>query len=133
MCASGELASKNASNTPDLPALLKACQSEHFVVVEGAGGLFSPICKRTLNSDLAKALGLNVVLVVKDELGAINQTLLALTGAKVSGLTVLCVVLNQFTPNTLHNLSAIRRYTNIPIVAFNGTIETDFLTLIQQS
>jgi dethiobiotin synthetase len=132
-CADGESASKEASNPPDLPALLEACQSENFVVVEGAGGLFSPICQNTLNSDLAKNLDLGLVLVIKDELGAINQALLALVGAKAKGLEVACVVLNRFSVNNLDNLQAIKRYSSVPVVLFSGVIEADFLALIQQS
>ena len=50
--------------------LLCACQpssqlkENDFLLVEGAGGFYSPICSEGLNKDLAQALGLPVILVV---------------------------------------------------------------------
>ena len=44
-----------------------------IVVVEGAGGWYSPINQQQANSDLAKALMLPVIMVVAVRLGCINQ------------------------------------------------------------
>ena len=47
-----------------------------FVLVEGAGGFYSPLADNGLNADLAEALQLPVLLVANNRLGCINQILL---------------------------------------------------------
>ncbi len=120
LCASPELAAKADDQTLDLAQLVAASQAPNFVLVEGAGGLYSPIAQQALNIDLAKALELPLILVVKDELGAINQALLTDTAAQSAGLRVLAIVLNQFEPNALANDQAIVQYTDTPVVLYQG-------------
>lgn len=66
-----------------------------IVVVEGAGGLFSPLGDTTLNVDLARDLGLPLVVVDAARLGAIGRTLGLVRAARAEGLTVAAVVLSQ--------------------------------------
>ena len=120
MCASPELAAKAGDKTLSLSSLVEASQAPNFVVVEGAGGLYSPIAQQALNIDLAKALALPLILVVKDELGAINQALLTDRAARSAGLSVLAIVLNQFEVNSLANDQAIAQYTATPVVLYQG-------------
>ena len=67
------------------------------VVVEGAGGLCSPLAAGVSNADLAGLLGLPLVVVDAARLGAIGRTLATVTAARASGLTVAAVVLSQTT------------------------------------
>lgn len=116
--ASAEVAS-DAKLT--LAQLIKACKNQvgnnDVVIIEGAGGLCSPIAKDALNIDLIAALNLPVVLVVKDELGAVNQALLSIKTAKQHQINIVFVVLNQFDNNAypLDNKSAIEKYGKIPV------------------
>ena len=71
-----------------------------IVVVEGAGGLFSPLGDTLLNADLARELGLPLVVVDAARLGAIGRTLATVTAARASGLTVAAVVLSHTEPLT---------------------------------
>lgn len=66
-----------------------------FLLVEGAGGFYSPLCEDGLNADLAQALNLPVVLVVEDKLGCINDTLLTIEAIQSKGLDLSCIILNQ--------------------------------------
>jgi dethiobiotin synthetase len=121
-CVSGEKASAEQGVSVSLQDLIQAVQptnSDDFVVIEGAGGLYSPIAQQALNSDFASALGLPLVIVVKDELGAINQALLTIGTAKKHKLTIAMLVLNQITPNDLGNDEALRAYTDVEVVTFN--------------
>lgn len=63
------------------------------VVVEGAGGALVPLADGVLMADLMVRLGLPVVVVAPNRLGAINQTLLTLEALRARGLAVLGVVL----------------------------------------
>ena len=76
-----------ALETIDLPA------SDRPIVVEGAGGALVPLAGGVLMIDLMVRLGLPVVVVAPNRLGAINQTLLTLEAARARGLEVLGVVL----------------------------------------
>jgi len=73
-----------------------------FLLVEGVGGWFSPLSRQMTVADLAVLLGLPVVLVVPDRLGAVSQTLCALHAiARYGpGCPVAAVVLNSLTPSS---------------------------------
>ena len=99
-----------------------ACNNDignSFVFVEGAGGLYSPIAQKSLNSDLAARLHLPVIIVVRDELGAVCQGLMAIEAAKKNNLEVMCLVLNEINSNTLLNKESLAAYTDIPILSFS--------------
>lgn len=66
-----------------------------IVVVEGAGGWYTPINDRQTIADLAKVLALPVILVVAIRLGCINHALLTLramqhTGVNCAGWIAMC-------------------------------------------
>lgn len=69
-----------------------------FVVVEGAGGMLSPLTDALSNADLAARLALPLVVVDAARLGAIGRTLAAVTVARFRGLPVSAVVLSQTEP-----------------------------------
>ncbi len=128
-CVSGEKASEDKGLSITLEDLIAAVQpnkDDDFVVIEGAGGLYSPIAQQTLNSDLAIAVNLPLVIVVKDELGAVNQALLSIAAAKKHKLKIAMLVLNQITPNNLDNGKAIRNYTDVDVIIFNKGNPDDF-------
>ena len=120
--ASAELASTDSSEKLTLEDLVLACKcdvDENFVLVEGAGGLYSPIAEAALNVDLANELQLPLLIVIRDELGAISQALLTLEAAKKNKLMVACVVLNVVKSNNLSNKEALTAYTETPVVSFS--------------
>ena len=120
--ASPEEASLGAGKTLSLEDLVYACNDgvgERFVFVEGAGGFYSPIADKALNSDLAVQLELPVIIIVKDELGAISQALLTIDAVLSKKLKIAFVVLNELRENTLSNLEALRSYTDVPVLKFS--------------
>ncbi|SMN13153.1 Dethiobiotin synthetase [Bathymodiolus heckerae thiotrophic gill symbiont] len=128
-CVSGEKASLDKGVDVNLQNLIGAVQpanSDDFMIIEGAGGLYSPIAEQVLNSDFALALGLPIVIVVKDELGAINQALLSIDAAKTHKLNVVMLVLNRIIPNDLNNAQALNAYTDVAIVTFSEDKLNDF-------
>ena len=125
--ASAEIASADSGEKLTLKELVLACKCDvdkSFVLVEGAGGLYSPIAEAALNADLAIELQLPLLIVVLDELGAISQALLTLEAARKNKLTVACVVLNVVRRNNLSNKEALAAYTEVPIISFSqGDLE----------
>jgi dethiobiotin synthetase len=68
------------------------------VVVEAAGGLFSPLADETLGIDLAREFSLPLVVVDAARLGAIGRTLGIVRAARAEGLRPAAVVLSHTTP-----------------------------------
>ncbi len=79
--------------------LARACQvaAGRFPMVEGAGGFYSPLASDGLNRDLAVALNYPVIVVVGNQLGCINHTLLTLAAIEQAGLKVHSVIVNDVT------------------------------------
>lgn len=69
-----------------------------YVVVEGAGGLFSPLGEQSLNVDLARDLGLPLVIVDAARLGMIGRTLATVRAARAEGLEVAEIVISHVHP-----------------------------------
>jgi dethiobiotin synthetase len=70
------------------------------VIVEGAGGLMSPIGEQQYIADLAADVGYPLIVVVPNRIGAINATLLTLiaAAARPVPLKVAGMVLNDVLP-----------------------------------
>lgn len=64
-------------------------------LVEGAGGVMSPLTDDRLQIDLMADMQLPVILVTAPYLGSISHTLSALYGLRGRGLTVAAVVISQ--------------------------------------
>ena len=73
-------------------------RASDIVIVEGAGGLFSPLGDTTLNADLARDLNLPLVVVDTGRLGAIGRTLAVVRAARAEGLRVAAVVISHVEP-----------------------------------
>lgn len=92
-----------------------------IAIVEGAGGLLSPLSDRSLNSDLAARLGGELVIVAANRLGVIHQVLSTLLAAESLGLPILGFVLSTTTADAdgsvASNAAALRRWTEVPLLA----------------
>ncbi len=74
----------------------KALEARHGpVLLEGVGGWEVPVAKGEVFGDVAAALGWPVVVVVGNQLGALNHTLLTVNAIKARGLHVAGLVLNH--------------------------------------
>jgi len=96
-----------------------------FVVVEGAGGLLSPLSHEDSVADLARDLALPLVVVARAGLGTINHTLLTLESARAADLEVAAVVLNPWPAQP----SEIER-DNRETIAELGEVRVDTLSTL---
>lgn len=69
-----------------------------FLLIEGAGGLLSPLSDHCSNLDLAVALNARTVVVAANRLGVINHTRLTVEAIQARGLSVAAVILNEVEP-----------------------------------
>ncbi len=93
------------------------------VLVEGAGGLLSPVTDSEYFADLAADFGYRLVVVVPNVLGCINQTLQTLIAAQtfrhpleVAGIILNDVRTTEGDASVATNLEEIRKRTAIPIL-----------------
>ena len=91
-----------------------------FVLVEGAGGLLAPLTGELRMVELACALGLPVLVVARNVLGAINHASLTVEAARGAGLQVAGVVLNNPSPADGAaegtNAASLRRWVSTPFL-----------------
>jgi dethiobiotin synthetase len=108
-----------------LPRILDAARAlaarHAALVVEGAGGLLTPLTERETYADLARALALPVLVVARAGLGTVNHTALTVEALRARGLTVAGVVLNRLSPqgdpSEPHNAAAIERQSGARVLA----------------
>jgi dethiobiotin synthetase len=72
----------------------RLASSYQYVIVEGAGGLMVPLSGGLLVADLARELGLPLLVVARPGLGTINHTVLTCFAAQQMGLQVAGVIVN---------------------------------------
>jgi dethiobiotin synthetase len=95
------MAARREGRSLPLDPLVEVCAARlsasraDLVLVEGVGGLMSPLAEQATSLDLLTALGLPALLVGGGYLGAISHTLTALEVLRARGLPLSAVVVSQ--------------------------------------
>jgi dethiobiotin synthetase len=93
-------------------AFAKLAPRHERMLVEGAGGLLVPIARDYAMADLARDLGLPLLVVTRASLGTVNHTLLTLEVARHRDLAVAGVVISHgpraISTADARNLEALR-------------------------
>lgn len=114
--------------------LLGACTRDNCnstLIVEGAGGFYSPLAEDGLNADLASLLRLPVFIVIRDKIGAVNQALLTIQAVKSKNLPIAAIILNQVDPNqysAMNNREDLQAHCDLPVFScdHNNSLESIF-------
>jgi dethiobiotin synthetase len=120
-----------------LSDLVNTCtNSPNFTLVEGAGGLLTPLTNDANNADLAHALALPVLLIVANRIGCINHTLLTLEAMKTRQLTCIGIVANSIDcAIDEDNIADLQELTHLPVWAVGHRqtqLPKDLLALVKQ-
>lgn len=91
----GLLENKSVSPADLLAGYQRLAAAHEEVIVEGVGGWEVPLAPAYRVSDLATELGLPVILVAANRLGALNHILLSVDAIRAKGLTCAGIILNQ--------------------------------------
>jgi dethiobiotin synthetase len=134
--------------TVDLSKILEqhACLTRQYslVLVEGAGGLLTPLTPTQTIKDLIALLEIPCVVVSRTDLGAVNHTLLTLSSLQGAGIPTVGVLLNEPTPanddpNILQQRTTtchlLRAFSSVPIygpVRHSEEINTDWQEGVRQ-
>ena len=96
-----------------------AAEGADVAVVEGVGGLLVPLADDYSVRDLARDLGLPLVIAARPGLGTINHTLLTVEAARAAALDVAAVVLTPWAaePTTMErsNRDTIAALTGVEV------------------
>jgi dethiobiotin synthetase len=91
------------------------------ILVEGAGGIAVPIHANYDFRDLAKDLGLKIIVVAANRLGVLNHTRLTIEAIRSAGLDCSLVVLNSAVQESdisqSTNLGVLQNLLDVPIIA----------------
>ena len=106
-----------------------AAQTADLLLVEGAGGVMSPMAEDATGLDLQLALGLPTILVGGSYLGGVSHTLTALEVLRSRGLAVLGIVVSESAdpdaPDFPQTVAAIARFAgDVPVLAAPRDDET---------
>jgi len=95
------LAARLEGDVLELNALISACQARlarpdrDLLLIEGAGGVMSPLTDTATNLDLMVALNLPILLVAGSYLGTVSHVLTALEVVRARGLSVAAIAMSQ--------------------------------------
>jgi dethiobiotin synthetase len=109
---------------PDLleiaEAYRKIAARSDFVIVEGSGGIATPIAWEKDCCDLARALNLDLAMVAATRAGCLNAAMLTIHRAHSRGVGIVGVILNDVdgAPSAAAetNLESLRKLTAVPIL-----------------
>lgn len=115
------LAGELAGHQPELEVISAhiAALKNKVLLVETAGGLFTPINKRNTMLDLVKLLALPVLVVADNRLGTINQVLLTTSLLQQYAVEIQGVILTNCSPKPEQDLI---REDNVRTIADLGRI-----------
>ncbi|MCD8377755.1 MAG: dethiobiotin synthase [Candidatus Gastranaerophilales bacterium] len=101
-------------------------KSYDYMILEGAGGITCPLCDASqksdifLLSDLIKCMDMDIIIVADGGLGTINSVVTTTEFARLCGITVKGIILNNFDrSNFMHrdNLYMTEKMTDINVIA----------------
>ena len=127
---------KQVLTTAQLAAACTQDRADGFMLVEGAGGFYSPVAEDGLNADLAVSLQLPVLLVAENTLGVLNHVLLNVEAIRARGLQLVAVVLNTLEGNQdshMDNAADLREQLDCAVHTqdFNtGRIDADLVSAV---
>jgi dethiobiotin synthetase len=119
------LAARLEGETLQFDDLIKDCRARltrpdrDLLLIEGAGGVMSPLTDEATNLDLMVALDLPILLVAGSYLGTVSHILTALEVLRARGLTVAAIVMSESldAPDLAQTADMLRAFeTKTPLI-----------------
>jgi dethiobiotin synthetase len=119
------LAAERSGISVDVEQVRRAFEAlagrHEMMIVEGAGGLLAPLSGAATNRDLARLLGLPMVIVARNVLGAVNHAALTVEAARRGGLEVAGIIVNNVRGSgglaEETNPASLERWSGAPVLA----------------
>ena len=91
-----------------------------MLLVEGIGGIMTPITKNFFVADMIKTMGLKTIIVTRATLGTLNHTVMTVKMCQQYKIPVKGIIINYFdengTPSERNSPHTIYELTEIPII-----------------
>lgn len=131
-------ATKLLSLPVDMPLILtkftKLLSAHDVLLVEGIGGMMTPITKNFFVADMIKAMSVETIIVTRATLGTLNHTLMTYKMCKDYDIKVKGLVINNFdekgtaaeknAPVTLHEITGLDIMGVVPFIKNYDKIDT---------
>lgn len=114
----------------------KLLKIHEMMLVEGMGGILTPILKDYFVTNLIKDMGLDVIVVTRSRIGTINHTLLTCKMCTIYGLRVHGIIINNFDVNgySINELKRdLEKLTAIPVLGVMPNIKNFNLETLRDS
>jgi len=123
-------ATKLLSLPVDMPLILtkftKLLSLHDVLLVEGIGGIMTPITKNFFIADMIKAMGIETIIVTRATLGTLNHTMMTYQMCKDYDIKVKGLIINNFdekgtaaeknSPVTLHEITGLDILGVVPFI-----------------
>ncbi len=87
------------------------------LIVEGAGGVMTPLNDKDFMIDVIKKFNLPVIIIVRSELGTLNHSLLTIQALRAYNIHIAGIIMNgQSMPN---NLKSLQQFSGVDIILEN--------------
>ena len=108
----------------DMPLIFEKFQEllkrHQILLVEGIGGIMTPITKNFFVADMIKAMGLETIIVTRATLGTLNHTVMTIKMCQQYDISVKGIIINYFdekgTPSERNAPNTIYELTGVPII-----------------
>ncbi|MGH9998418.1 MAG: dethiobiotin synthase [Nitrosopumilaceae archaeon] len=117
-----------------LTTFTKLLSVHDVLLVEGIGGIMTPITKNFFVADMVKAMGIETIIVTRATLGTLNHTMMTYQLCKDYGIKVKGLVINNFdekgtaaeknAPITLHEITGLDILGVVPFIKNYNKIDT---------
>ncbi len=113
-------ASRDLGETIDLSRVHSQIQTftqqYDFLLIEGAGGLFTPITSRHTMRDLIALVKIPCVIVGRTEIGGVNHCLLTMEALQHAGIPVRGIVLNESRSHSPNSRSRQQQKSTVELI-----------------
>ena len=114
----------------------KLLKIHEMMLVEGMGGILTPILKDYFVTNLIKDMGLDVIVVTRSRIGTVNHTLMTCKMCTIYGLRVRGIIINNFDVNgySINELKRdLEKLTGIPVLGVMPNIKNFNLETLRDS
>ena len=91
-----------------------------MLLVEGIGGIMTPISRDYFVADMIKAMGLETIIITRSTLGTLNHTMMTVNTCRNYQIPIKGIIINNYDekggPAEKNSPSTIHEITNVPIL-----------------
>lgn len=104
-----------------------------MMLVEGIGGIMTPLTRDYFVADLIKDLGLETIVVTRSTLGTLNHTMMTIKTCQDYGISVKGILVNNYdenggaaeknAPTTIHEITGVPILGVLPFIRNYGNLD----------